>query len=102
MLYIEIDKSSFVTKMMENLPVLRAKLGCSQEDLAAIAGISRYTVMAAENRQRQMAWNTFLALITVFNSHQDTKNLMEAMGIYTQDLQRYLGQSRYLKKHAYS
>lgn len=73
--------------MVENLPVLRKKLKLSQEGLANFIGSSRNTVMLIENRKRPMTWNTFLSLVLLFDKNAETRVLLRALGIYTEELE---------------
>ena len=52
--------------MITELPVLRARLGLSQEELGEKIGLSRQMVVAMETRKRPMTWNTYLSLILLF------------------------------------
>lgn len=76
--------------MTENLPVLRAKLNITQEDLAEKIGISRSTIVSIENKKREMTWNTFLSLILVFTKNEDTNKLLNVMEIYTDELHDFI------------
>ena len=49
----DIDRKAYSAKMADNLPVLRAKLGLSQEGLAGIIGITRQTISSIENKSRE-------------------------------------------------
>ena len=89
----QINKAELTAKMADNLPVLRAKLGLTQEQLASIIGVSRHTVIHIERGKRQMTWSTFLSLVLVMTANEDTTALMVAMGIYTKELQAFLSRS---------
>lgn len=75
-----------IEKMTDNLPVLRKSLKLSQENLAALIGSSRHTVMLIETKKRRMTWNTFLSLILLFDKNDETAILLRALQIYTKDL----------------
>lgn len=81
------NREILVDKMVENLPVLRKKLKLSQEGLANFIGSSRNTVMLIENRKRPMTWNTFLSLVLLFDKNAETRVLLRALGIYTEELE---------------
>lgn len=81
-----------IDKMTENLPVLRKKLKLSQENLAKFIGSSRYTVMLIETKKRKMTWNTFLALVLLFDKNEDTAVLLRALEIYTDELDNMIKQ----------
>lgn len=85
-----INRTELVNNMSSNLSVLRLKLSLSQEDLAEVLGVTRQTISAIENGQRQMTWQTFLSLVLVFLKNKETKRLMILLGVYTKDLDNYL------------
>lgn len=85
----EIDRKAYSTRMADNLPVLRAKLGLSQERTAGIIGITRQTISSIENKSREMSWPTFLSLLFLFSKNSDTQMLMKAIGIYDNNLEAY-------------
>ena len=87
---MSINKDELIKNMTENLPVLRAKLGITQEDLAEKIGISRSTIVSIENKNREMTWNTFLSLILVFTKNEDTNKLLNVMEIYTDELHDFI------------
>jgi len=63
--------------LTELLPVLRAILGISQEEIAQYIGISRQTYCALELKKRQISWNTFLSLFLFFISNEKTYELLK-------------------------
>ena len=69
-------KNFFISKLTEELSVLRAKANLSQEKLANYIGISRQTYYAVETKQKQMSWSTFLSLLFVYNCIPSTKELL--------------------------
>ena len=83
-------KNVLVGRMVENLTVLRAKLGVTQAELAEIAGISRQTILAIEKKQRTMTWNTFLSLLFIFSVNKDTSALLNLFEILTDELTGYI------------
>ena len=86
----QINRKELIEKMAENLPMLRSKLGFTQEDIANMIGVSRHTIISMENKKRPMTWNTYLSLILVFSGNPDTKILLKVMGILTDELEEYL------------
>ena len=46
----EIDKEKLITILTEELPVLRAKIDLSQDELSDIIGISRQTYSSIETK----------------------------------------------------
>ena len=79
-------KNVYVDRMVENLTVLRAKLGVTQAELAEIAGISRQTILSVDKNQRGMTWNMFLALLFIFTSNPGTAPLIDLFEIRTDEL----------------
>lgn len=69
----EIDKEKLIEVLTEELPVLRAKIGLSQDDLSDIIGISRQTYSSIETKKRQMSWNVFLSVILMFDNNKKQK-----------------------------
>ncbi len=86
-----MDRKEYMKRMADNLPTLRAKLSMTQEELAHLIGVSRGTIIMFEKKQRQMTWNTFLSLILVFSKNKDTYILLKALDIYTEELEKILG-----------
>lgn len=83
-------KNALIALMTDNVVMLRVRLNLTQVQLADLIGVSRYTLMAIEKKQRKMTWSTFLALFLVFSKNKDTAKLLEAIGIYTEQLNDYL------------
>lgn len=89
------EKSILMSQMAQNLPILRAKLSLTQVDLGERIGVSRHTLMAIENKQRQMSWPTFLSLMLFFSKNSGTNQLLGVLGIVTEELNEYLEVERY-------
>jgi DNA-binding XRE family transcriptional regulator len=85
-----INKDEYMSKMADNLILLRTKLRLKQTDLANKVGISRQTLMGIENKKRAMTWNTFVALLTIFREDNSTNDLLEHFEIYTPELGKFL------------
>ncbi|MCR5736582.1 MAG: helix-turn-helix domain-containing protein [Eubacterium sp.] len=49
----DIDKEKLIELLTDELPVLRAKIGLSQEDVSMIIGISRQTYSAIETKKEK-------------------------------------------------
>lgn len=80
----------YIDRLVENLPVLRKKLSLRQKDLAEIVGVSAYTILAIENRQRKMTWNMFLSLLLVFLRNDKTEDMLVIFEIYTDELMDFI------------
>lgn len=89
-----LNKDHLIEILTDELPVLRAKIGLSQEELSNIIGISRQTYSAIETNKRKMAWNTFLSLLLVFGYNEKTSGLLEASGAFPPELRRVLNVDR--------
>jgi transcriptional regulator, pvuIIC len=86
----EIDKDQLIGILTEELPVLRAKVGLSQDDLSNIIGISRQTYSSIETKKRKMSWNVYLSFILVFDNNEKTREMLNALGAFPQELRNAL------------
>lgn len=91
-------KSTYITRMSENLTLMRTSINLTQEDLAEMIGLSRFTLIAIEKKQRTMTWNTFLSLLLVFRANEKSRMLMIALEIYTDKLRDFLTVDEQRKK----
>ena len=91
-------QEKLIDNMTDNLPVLRKKLKLSQEALANIIGISRYTIMLMETKKRRMTWNTFLSLVFLFDKNEESSPLLKVLGIYTEELDEFIKQQTDFEK----
>lgn len=85
-IFSEVYKDLLVKKLTNNLPILRAKLKISQEELANIIGISRQTYSSMETMKRKMSWSTFLTLVLFFGCNEGTATMLDGMGILSSEL----------------
>lgn len=76
--------------MAESLPLFRAKLGLSQEQLARKLCVTRQTISAFESGQRELPWNMFLAFLMIFSANPSTRVLLDALCIMNDTLNNYL------------
>lgn len=87
----ESDKQNYCVLLGQNLRRLRAIIGCTQEDLARISGISKERISRIENGAIIMRWAQFVNFLMIFNLNASTKEYMLAAKIITprllQDLQ---------------
>lgn len=95
----ELDKNHLIDILSEELPVLRAKIGLSQDELSNLIGISRQTYNALETRKRRMSWNTFLTLIMFYGYNEKTANFVEAVGAFPPSLKRMLNVNKRPKEN---
>ncbi len=64
-------------QLVNDLPVLRARIGISQEDVAAKIGVSRQTYNSYKAKKRPILWSVCIAFITFFNSNSKTREMMK-------------------------
>lgn len=74
-------KVSMMDRLVDELPVLRAKLEISQDELASMLGISRQTYSTIETRKSNLSWSMFLALILIFENNTQTRRILQSIGI---------------------
>lgn len=86
----QIEKTKLIDNMTDNLPMLRTRLGLTQEELAETIGVSRSTVLSIENKKRDMTWNTFLSLMYLFTNNQVTDKLLTVLEIKTPEFGAYI------------
>ena len=90
MKYNEINREEHILNMTENLPMLRTRLELTQDELAEKIGVSRSTIIAIENKKRDMTWNTFLSLMLLFTKNEDTNKLLNVLEIYTEEFNDFI------------
>ena len=74
------DREVLIDILTSELPVLRARLGISQEDISKCVGISRQTYSLVEGKKQKMTWVTFMALLSFFEYNPPAKDLLEKIG----------------------
>jgi len=84
------QKEEIINALAENLPVLRSKLGLSQEELAKKIGVTRQTIINIE-KNKKMGWTTALALLMVFTFNPVSAVLLAPLGILTNGLLKMMG-----------
>lgn len=75
-----------IQKLIHELPVLRARLGATQADIAERIGISRQTYNSIETLKREMNWTTFVALIAVFQNNQETRRMLNSIENFEREI----------------
>ena len=85
-----LNREKLIYNMTENLPMLRTRLGLTQEELADKIGVSRSTVVSIENKKRDMTWNTFLSLVLLFIKNESTNKLLNVLEIYTDEFHGFI------------
>ena len=93
-----LNKDRLIDILTEELPMLRAKLGISQDEISSIIGVSRQTYNAVETKKRRMSWNTYMSLILLFGYNDKTTSIVDAIGAFPLSLQQTLNINKRLKE----
>ena len=89
-----IEREHLINILTDNLPVLRARIGSSQDDLSNIIGFSRQTYSAIETKKRNMSWGTFISLVLFFEHNEKTRPLLISLGAFPESLEKMLNASK--------
>ena len=95
--FTETSKKELMKTLTNELRVLRAKAGVTQQELADRLGVSRQTYGLIENKTQDMSWSQFLALTFLFKNNEDTAKILEWTGVYTPELEEYMNLSKFNK-----
>ena len=90
MIYPEEKREEVVRILTEELPLLKAKLGISQENLCDIVGISRQTYSSIETKKKKMSWGVFMSLLMLFTNNDKTAPIIRITGAFPDDLKESL------------
>src|SRR5699024_4426092 len=91
---LDVDKEHLISILTEELPVLRARVGLSQDELSNIIGISRQTYSSVETGKRKMSWNVFLSLLLMFGFNEKTYAMLESSVAFPPALKKILSVDR--------
>lgn len=83
-------KKELINILVENLPVFRAKLGATQDTFAQRVGLTKTTLNHIENYKKDLTWSNFITIILLLMQNEDTKPLVEVMGLYPEALKNFL------------
>lgn len=81
-------KNELIMTLTAELPVLRARLGVSQEVMASSIGVSRQTYCAIETRTKKMSWTIFMALIAVLDLNEATSVMLDQIPDFIQTIRQ--------------
>ena len=87
----EESKSNSIKNMSDNLVALRTMLHLTQAQLAEIMGVTRQTLVLYETGKRVMTWNTFLSWIFISTQKRETRELLNILNIYTDEMKDLYG-----------
>ena len=82
--------NQLIKALKNDLPVLRARIGLSQEAIADKIGISRQTYSSIETGKREMGWTTFLALVAFFQNNDQTMQMLKQVNGLLNGIERIL------------
>lgn len=88
------DKLDLMMMLATELPVLRARLGISQETLAKNIGLSRQTYCAIENGTRRMTWTIFMALVAFFDLNEATSVMLDQIPSFIESIRKILREEK--------
>lgn len=86
----ENKRAELISTLAENLPVFRAKLGATQDTFAQRIGLTKTTLNHIENRKKELTWSNFITIVLLLIQNEDTKPLVEFMGLYPKELESFL------------
>lgn len=78
-------QDEFISRIIKNLPVLRASVDLTQEQLGVKLGVSRQTIVAIENGKSPLTWSLYLAMVCVFGLYEESRNLLEKLELFSAD-----------------
>ena len=73
------NRKELIARLTYDLPVLRARLGKSQAELADMIGVSRQTYNSLETGKKEMTWTLFMALVALFQNNTETRKMLETI-----------------------
>lgn len=83
-------KDELIMTLVAELPVLRARLGASQEMMASAIGISRQTYSSIETKTKKMSWTIFMALIAVLDLNEATSVMLDQIPDFIQMIRQVI------------
>ena len=86
----ENRKEQLIDILTNELSMLRAKVGLSQQEMAKRMGVTRQTYGAIESKKQRMTWQNFITLLLLFRTNADTARIIDWIGAYPSDLEQYI------------
>ena len=84
------DKEKIIREFVELLPMLRARLGVTQEEFAKRVGATRQTIIYIETGKRALAWPMFLSMLFIFIMEPKTRSHVAVSGVIGKELSKIL------------
>ena len=82
----EHEREQMISDFVDELPVLRTKLGLSQDEMASLLDISRQTYSSMETKKRKMSWSLYLSLILLLDNNSLTHDYLRKAGLFPQKI----------------
>lgn len=86
----KIDKEELIEKFIFELPILRARVDMTQDEISEMIGVSRQTYSSIETKKRKMSWCQYMSLLFVFYYNPATKEAVENAGVFPEELKGLL------------
>lgn len=86
----QIDKEKLIDKFIYELPILRARIGMTQDEISEIIGLSRQTYSSFETRKRKMTWSNYMSILFVFYFNPATREAVENAGVFPEELKKIM------------
>lgn len=86
----KINKEELIDKFIYELPILRTRVGITQDEISAIIGVSRQTYSSIETRKRKLSWTTYMSLLMIFYFNPDTREALESANLFPEELKNVL------------
>lgn len=83
-------KEKLIKQLVYELPVLRARLGVSQAEIAEKIGLSRQTYNSIETGKKEMNWTVFLATIAILQGNRETRMMIQRIDDMSEELERLI------------
>jgi DNA-binding XRE family transcriptional regulator len=95
------ERERITNELVDMMPMLRARLGISQEVLGNRIGATRQAIIYVETKKRPLTWNMFLSLMFVFFVDVRTRPFLITAGIASEELSEMVfGDAKMLEKAA--
>ena len=84
------NREKILNEFIDLIPMLRARLGITQEELANKIGVTRQTIISIENKKRPLVWSVFLSMAFLFFLDPRTRPFLVASGVIDPELSKIL------------
>ena len=96
------EKERLINVLTPILPMLRSKIGISQDEISRMIGVSRQTYGAIERGDRRMTWNTYLSLILFFDYNMTSHKVLYSTSEFPIEIISRFNDGRVVEKNAFS